>query len=203
MVYYVVRRLLFPLFRSPVKIVEGVAHIPATGGFLIAANHIDFLDGFFITVATMQKRRDMVKFLSETNNYWWTGGATIPVEKKAKARSLDKAVEGLRRGAVVCIFPEGQRNGHGRLVEGKTGLARLALRTGLPVLPMGIVGPSGRNMLESLELFFLRRKTITVRIGPPLDFSRYAHEPITRELLHAITAEIMAAVAPLCEKRYP
>ncbi len=200
MLYGFLRRLLTPLFRTAIKDVEGLEHLPEHGGYLIAANHIDYLDGFTITVAVHRRHPRLVAFLSETGNYWWTGGATIPIDWQRKAESLERAVHALRRGTVICIFPEGRRNTTDMLLPGKTGLARLALWTGLPVIPVGLVGPSGSSFAQSLRTV-LRRHAMSIRFGAPLRFSHQQGQELTKEQLTSVTTTIMERIAQLCEKR--
>lgn len=202
MLYELLRRILAPLFRLPIKKIRGLDHLPVEGGYLIAANHIDYLDGFFITMAVMQRRPRMVKFLAETKNYWWTGGATIPIDPNNKAESLERSLMALREKNVVCIFPEGQRNIRNILCPGKTGIARLALASGLPIIPIGILGPSGNNFGESLRLLFRKTHTVELVIGEPLIFQPPVSGNITKELLIAHTREIMIHIGQLCGKRY-
>lgn len=200
--YRLLRFLLLPTFLSRIVRIEGAEHIPRTDGFLLAANHIDYLDGFFLSAVIGRERSSLVQFLSETNNYWWTGGATIPIDPSKKNTSLDRALQAVQNGGIVCIFPEGRRNAAGMMLPGKTGLARLALWSGKPVIPLGIAGRSGRSFLDSVRLLLTSRQRMTIRIGPPLRFSTEAPDAMTKEELVATTDTIMAAIATLAEKTY-
>lgn len=202
MFYRFAYRTVIPHVTNTLGRVEGLEHIPEHGSFLIAANHIDFLDGFFITAAISKRRTTVIQFLSVTNNYWWTGGATITIPKKEKAQSLDRALHALEQGVIVAIFPEGHRNATGVLDHGKTGIARLALWSGVPVLPIGLVGPSGNSMWQSVQQTFFQKKRTTIQIGPPLYFRKNGNRQLSEQELGATTATIMTAIARLCQKTY-
>jgi 1-acyl-sn-glycerol-3-phosphate acyltransferase len=202
-IYSIIRKFLFPVFRLPIKKISGVTNLPFRGGYLIAANHNDFLDGFFITAAAVMRRPRQVKFLSETKNYWWTGGATIPVDKKNKAKSLEIALKFLNNGKIICLFPEGRRNNLDIIPKAKTGLARLALWSKKPVIPLGIICASGRTFFDSLKLFVLKKKPLEIKIGQPMTFPDLYDKKITRDLLEEVSGRIMKEVAVLCNKKYP
>lgn len=199
MLYRLICWLLMPIFRPFLGRVEGADRLPE-GGFLLAANHIDYLDGFFLTLAVRLSRRRLVQFISETNNYWWAGGATIPIERANKAASLERAMRSLKNGSIICVFPEGRRNASETLLPAKTGIARLALWSGMPVVPVGLVGPMGRTFFGSLGNFFFRRKKISIRFGESLRFPAETVHEVPRDLLHQTSRAIMNALAPLCDK---
>lgn len=200
MIFPLVWKTLLPLFRRRIALIEGSGNLPREGGFLLAANHIDYLDGFFLTAAVGHDRPRLVKFLSETNNYWWTGATTIQVSRAEKAHSLDLARSALENGSIICVFAEGRRNATDVLLPGRTGLARLAHWTGATVVPVGMSGPSGKNFASSCATLLFHRKPVTIRFGPPMVFTRLAPELVTKELLLATTVSVMSAVGRLCNK---
>lgn len=194
-------RALLPLFRWRLGTVAGLENIPHGQGYLLAANHVDFLDGFFISAALWDKTRP-IKFLSKTKNYWWTFGSTIPVDADKRAASLDDAYDALKKGAVIAIFPEARRNGHGPLGNGRTGVARVALRSGTPIVPVGLRGPSGRNSLHSLLLYFVAGKRISIAVGKPLFYPLDSTQEYPKERLHGIMDEVMRHISELCGLEY-
>ncbi len=202
MLYQTIRHHAERIFRPVIGTVEGAEHIPETGPFLLAANHIDYLDGFFITFALISRNKRMVKFLTETNNYWWTGGAAIPVNPNNKVRALEQAEQALGSGSIICIFPEGARNSSNALLPGKTGIARLALWNNVPVIPLGLIGGSGRSPADSLRTYVLRGNAVRVRIGKPIAFPRAERQAINKPLLEQTTDTIMEHIAILCNKTY-
>jgi len=201
MMYRLLRRILLPLFLHRIVRCEGEENLPHEGGFLLAANHIDYLDGFYISAVVGRDRPRLVQFLSETNNYWWSGGATIPIEKSEKSASLQKALVALNTGAIICFFLEGRRNNTNTLLQGKTGLARLAAWSGRPVVPIGLSGPSAPNFLTSVFLHLFRRTPVTIRIGTPMVLPRRSPDSLAKPELVAMTRMIMERVAQVCGKR--
>jgi len=202
-IYSIIRKFLFPIFRLPIKKISGVTNLPFRGGYLIASNHNDYLDGFFITAAVIMRRPRQVKFISETKNYWWTGGATIPVDKRNKGKSLENALKFLNNGKIICLFPEGARNNSDIILKAKTGLARLALWSKKPVVPLGIICGSGKTFFNSIKLFVLKKRPLEIRIGKPLTFPDLYDKKITKDLLDEVSRRIMKEVAFLCQKQYP
>lgn len=201
MVYVTVRRILYPLFRGMFAGVSGGEHLPAAGPYLLAANHIDYLDGFFIAMALHEINGHEVYFLTKSGNYWWTRAA-LPINPDRRSESVDDAVDYLKQGRIICNFIEGSRNTLLHLLRGRTGTARLALMTGVPVIPVGLSGPTGRNFVQSLTNLATSRKNVTVRFGAPIDLGRFLGKPIDYGLLQEATQEIMRGVVPLAEKLY-
>lgn len=202
MFYGTLRHHAEHIFRPIIGTVEGAEHIPANGPFLLAANHIDYLDGFFITFAIISRNKRMVKFLTETKNYWWTGGAAIPVNPNNKAKALQQAEQALGHGSIICIFPEGARNPSNQLLPGRTGLARLALWSNVPVIPLGLIGKSGNTSMDSIRTYVMHGNSVKVRIGEPIIFPRIEREAINKPLLERTTNTIMERVATLSNKTY-
>jgi 1-acyl-sn-glycerol-3-phosphate acyltransferase len=110
---------------------------------------------------------------------------------RASASSMDVVLDALREGKVVGIFPEGTRSPDGRLYRGRTGVARLALATGVPVVPVGVQHTHPPSWRRSV-----------VRFGEPLDFSAYAGAGNDRDVLRHVTDEVMAAIQDLSGQRY-
>ncbi len=203
MIYRLLHRLLLTMFLKRLSLLEGLEHLPPSGGFVIAANHIDYLDGFFLAAAIGRDGPRMLKFLSETRNYWWADGATIPVDPNNKAAALDRALAAIQAGSIICLFVEGQRNPTPRLLPGKTGAARLALKTGCPVIPLGISGLSARNFLQSVIWTFTGRSRVALRIGQPIVLPNVDADTITKPQLVSLTRTIMEGVARVAGKAPP
>lgn len=202
MVYRLLRALLSPLVRSRIASVTGVEHLPKDGPFLVAINHNDYLDGFFIAILITNATDRRVTFLTVSKNYWWTGGAMIAIDREHKSAALDRALEALKKGTVICVFPEGQRNQSVTLLPAKTGIARLALWSGFPVVPIGIRGASGTSMPNSIRRFLFGTDRTTIAIGAPLSFPTVDYGIIDEPRFHAATDAIMTAIACLAGK-YP
>ncbi|MBI3115067.1 MAG: 1-acyl-sn-glycerol-3-phosphate acyltransferase [Candidatus Kerfeldbacteria bacterium] len=198
MTYATVRRLCFPLFTARLARVDGSEHIPEPP-YVIASNHVDFLDGFYLAAAFFRARGHTPLFLTKTDNYRWTS-ATIPIDPDRPGATLDVALDRLRAGSIICNFPEGHRNHTDRIGEGKTGTVRLARLAGVPVVPVGLAGGAHpRLFVGSLWHLVRGGHPVIVRIGRPIRFAAGpAADPTT---LHTQTNELMRTIAALCGKR--
>ncbi len=195
-VFSTLSKIGYPLFQSKIEEVRGVEHLPKKGGYIIAANHVDWLDGFFIATAVGQARHVPVYFLTKSKYYWWTT-VIIPIPKR-KGDIIDQTVRHLRRGKVITIFPEGQRNPTSKLWPGKTGAVRMAMAAGVPVIPLGITCSYGRNVGQSLVNLMSKNHRVRIHIGKPLEFP--SPDGLSHELLHRQTERLMKSIATLCHK---
>ncbi len=190
--------------------VEGRDNVPVTGAAIIASNHLSFSDSIFMPLMVHRK----VTFIAKAEYFqgtglkgWLTkmffvGTGTIPVDRsggRAAQAAMDTGLRILRSGELFGIYPEGTRSPDGRLYRGKTGVARLALESGAPVIPVAmlnsdIVQPPGR----------IRPKIMRVRIvfGAPMEFSRYAGQAGDRFVERAVTDEIMYELMELSGREY-
>lgn len=184
------------LFRRRVVRVEGLRHLPQNRSFLIAANHIDFLDGILVSVALYPPLRRKIVFPSRTSRYRLFGNPTIRIQPDDRAASLDAAAETLQKGNAVCFFIEGERNPTDVLLPPKTGVARLALRSGAPIVPVGLRGPSFGTFLGSL----LHTRGVEVHVGEPIAVQKDAGE--SPEKVQKLLREVAEAVARLAGKEY-
>ncbi|WP_199399190.1 lysophospholipid acyltransferase family protein [Zhihengliuella sp. ISTPL4] len=204
--YTLGRSLIAPLARLVYRPrIEGREHVPTTGPVIFASNHLSFIDSIAIPVAAPRP----VHFLAKSSYFEGTGvkgwasktffeaiGA-IPVRRgagQAALDALDLQRQLLDEGLAAALYPEGTRSTDGRLYKGRTGVAFLALQTGAPVVPVGLIGtdkvmPVGAKMPTLSE-------RITVRFGEPLDLS--PHGPATSGRARRLaTDEIMAAIHAL------
>ncbi len=185
--------------------VEGLHHVPATGGVLLASNHLSFIDSVVIPVVVPRR----VAFLAKSDYFtgtglrgaaqraWFEGLGMLPVDRddpRAALGSLDTALEVLARGDAFGLYPEGSRSRDGRLYRGRTGVAHLALTAGVPVVPVGLVGT---DRLQPVGARFPRPVRVTVRFGAPvLPGARFEGMPAGRAR-RQLTDEVMAAIAAL------
>ena len=131
--------------------VIGLDNIPATGGVILASNHLSFFDSVALPIVVPRK----VVFLAKSDYFtgtgvkgalvrgWFEGMGMLPVDRddsKAAIASLETALDVLGRGEAFGIYPEGTRSRDGRLYRGRTGVAHLALSAGVPVVPVGLTG---------------------------------------------------------------
>ena len=129
----------------------------------------------------------------------WGLGPFVGGNGRAARAALDTGIGVLREGRLFGIYPEGTRSPDGRLYKGRTGVARMALEAGVPVVPVAMIGTDRANPVGSR---FWRPCRIGIRIGPPLDFSRYLEITDDRQVERAMTDEIMDAVRVLSEQEY-
>jgi 1-acyl-sn-glycerol-3-phosphate acyltransferase len=190
--------------------VEGEENIPDEGAAIFASNHLSFSDSIFLPL--MVPRR--MTFLAKSDYFTGTGvkgRATaaffkgvgqLPVDRsggRAGEAALRSGLKVLRRGELLGIYPEGTRSPDGRLYRGRTGVARMALEAGVPVLPVAMIGtdkaqPTGKKIPKLMR--------IGVKIGTPLDFSRYEGMEGDRFVLRSITDEIMYELMLLSGQEY-
>ncbi len=190
--------------------VEGDEHIPEEGAAIFASNHLSFSDSVFLPVVVPRR----VTFLAKSDYFTGSGikgrltaafmkaVGQLPVDRsggKAGNAALTSGLRVLNRGELLGIYPEGTRSPDGRLYRGRTGVARMALEAGVPVIPVVMVGtdeaqPTGKKLPRIMR--------IGVRIGTPLDFSRYEGMQDDRFVLRSITDEIMYALMELSGREY-
>lgn len=178
--------------------VSGGEHLPAQGPCILAANHASYLDPILIAMACPRPVRfivDKTQFHRPLVHWIAVRTGAIPVENNPRdIGSVRRALQALRQGAVVGIFPEGGRSEDGSLKAGKPGAALLALRGGVPLVPAGIVGayrayPRGRLVP--------RPSPIAVRFGAPIPFPADWRHHAAREHLDEATALVMARIREL------
>jgi 1-acyl-sn-glycerol-3-phosphate acyltransferase len=190
--------------------IEGVENIPAKGPAILASNHLAVVDSFYLPL--MVPRR--MYFLAKSEYFTGTGAkgafqrwffsasSQIPIDRTgadAAAGALSAAKRKLDAGDLMAMYPEGTRSPDGRLYKGKTGLARVAMECGVPVIPVAMIGTSELNPPGST---MLRPSKITVKIGKPLDFSRYEGMEGNRFIERAVTDEIMYELMRLGDQQY-
>jgi 1-acyl-sn-glycerol-3-phosphate acyltransferase len=213
MLYWVFKGLLKPPIRAAWKVrPDGLENVPKEGPAIIAANHLSFLDSFFIPICvnwrTVTYLAKADYFKSWKTAWFFRGVGQIPVERDDRKKSqdaLDVGMDVLSEGRLLGIYPEGTRSPDGRLFRGRTGVARLALRSGAPVIPCGVVG-SQDVLPKSGKVPRLvgpdGRIKVRVRFGEPLDFSQYADRESDRFVLRSITDEIMYEILQLSGQSY-
>jgi 1-acyl-sn-glycerol-3-phosphate acyltransferase len=200
-------------FRAITKHYEGLDHIEINKPYIFAANHIGLIDAPFIASVLMKKLNHRIHFFAKEELIKQYGKFItkkilrfIPVYWSDPSKSIEEATLWLKKGESVAIFPEGRRSTAPHLVRGKTGVARLALSSRVPVVPIGYQGPIPSKMNESLlgdmaDLFKVHAP-VTVKVGKPMFFPEYYNQPISKELLQRMTDEIMEKISPLCNKKY-
>jgi 1-acyl-sn-glycerol-3-phosphate acyltransferase len=203
MLYWIIKGVLTPVLRVLFRVhVEGRAHIPRRGPVILAANHRSFLDSIFIPLVVRRRVTFVAKaeYFDDRKTAWFFRGVgQIPIRREggsASERALRSAQEVLDRGGVFAIYPEGTRTRDGLLHRGHTGVARLALRTGAPIVPVGLVGTDEVQPVDAKLPRVGRR--VTIRFGAPIDPARYRGAADDRLALRALTDEVMFEIRELC-----
>jgi 1-acyl-sn-glycerol-3-phosphate acyltransferase len=203
--------LLGPLLRLWCRpTVEGAEHIPESGGALLASNHLAVADSFLLPamverrIVFLAKREYFTQsgFVGWLKKQFMTGVGQVPVDRgsgSAARAALDTGIRLLREERLVGIYPEGTRSPDGRLYKGKTGVARMALESEVPVIPVAMVGTDKVNPIGSK---MWRPHKVTIRIGEPLDFSRYYGMASDRFIQRSVADEIMYALMELSGNEY-
>lgn len=214
MLYHLLKYVLIgPFLRlTSRRVVTGRENFPRDGAALLVGNHESVADWLFMPL--LMPRR--VTFLAKSDyftgtgirgmlsRWFFAGSGQYPIDRTnadAAQAALDAGLAVLSKGDVLCIYPEGTRSPDGRLFRGKTGPARLALRAGVPVIPVGVTGAG--EYVRGLSRFRLgRRPEIRVMVGEPLDLSPWAGRAGDRTAEREITDECMRRIQALTGQEY-
>jgi len=190
--------------------VEGLEYVPDEGPAIIASNHLSFSDSIFMPLVVKRK----VTFVAKAEYFtgrglkgflvrmFFVGTGTIPVDRaggRAAQAAIDTGLRILREGRLFGIYPEGTRSPDGRLYRGKTGVARLALESGAPVIPVVMLNA---DEIQPPGKIIPKVKRVRIRFGAPMDFSRYHGMAGDRFIERAVTDEIMYRLMELSGREY-
>ena len=189
--------------------VEGLEHIPATGGAIFAGNHLSVADELLLGTVVPRHLAFWAKseYFNGTgvkggfSKFVLTGLGAIPVERaggRAALSAFDAAIPVLRAGDLVAVYPEGTRSPDGRLYRGRTGAARLAVAAGVPIIPVGVTGTDKAQPIGT-RVPRPGRAKITIKFGKPLDFTG---RPDDRTSLRTMTDELMTEIQKLTGQEY-
>jgi 1-acyl-sn-glycerol-3-phosphate acyltransferase len=189
--------------------VEGIELIPRTGGVIFAGNHLSVADELFLGASVPRHLAFWAKsdyFDGTGLSGWFTrsvlnGLGAIRVERgggRAALEAFDGAIPVLKAGDAIALYPEGTRSPDGRLYRGRTGVARLAVAAGVPIVPVGTIGtekvqPIGQPYPTP------KRNTVTIKYGKPIETTGRASD---RTSLRALTDEVMAEIQKLTGQEY-
>jgi 1-acyl-sn-glycerol-3-phosphate acyltransferase len=205
--YDVAKVVIKPMFHAAWRFtVEGLEHVPADGPAILCPSHTSVLDSFFLP-AVLPRRITYVgkaEYMdSWKTKYLFPALGMIPIDRtggNAAERALAAAQRVLERGELFGIYPEGTRSRDGKLHKGHTGPARLALRTGAPIIPVGIIG--ARDIMPPNASFPRLLKPVTVKFAPPVSVERYLDRADDRLVLRQIIDEVMYEIRNLTGQEY-
>ncbi len=208
--YWILKAIIKPVLRVIYRIrVEGRANIPRKRAAIIAANHVSFLDSFFIPLVINKRKLTYLAkddyFRSWKTAWFFRMAGQIPVDRSGGEKSeaaLNTGLRVLKDGNLLGIYPEGTRSPDGRLHRGRTGVARLALQAGVPVIPVGLIGTDVVMPKAAKFPRLTGRIEVRVRFGKPIDTSRFAGRESDRFALRSLTDEIQYEIMQLSGQEY-
>jgi 1-acyl-sn-glycerol-3-phosphate acyltransferase len=205
---YIIMGPLLALLGRPKP--EGLEYIPHSGPAILASNHLAVADSFYLPLVVRRR----ITFLAKSEYFTGTGIkgrctrwfytvlGQVAIDRTSADTAqdaLDTAKRLLQDGKLLGMYPEGTRSPDGRLYKGKTGLARLALETGVPVIPVAM---TGTNVVNPPGTKMWRFGSVSVRIGKPLDFSRFEGLAGNRFIERALIDEVMYELMRLAGQEY-
>ena len=207
MLYWVVKAVLTPILRVCFRVnVEGRENLAPRGPVILASNHRSFLDSIFLPLVLRRRVTFVAKaeYFDDPKTAWFFRGVgQIPIRREggsASERALASATEVLQAGGVFAIYPEGTRTRDGFLHRGHTGVARLCLRTGTPVVPVGLIGTEKVQPIGA-RLPVIGPK-VEVRVGKPLNLSAWQDAPVDSRACRQIAAAVMDEIQQLTGQQY-
>jgi 1-acyl-sn-glycerol-3-phosphate acyltransferase len=202
MLYWAMKVVLTPVLRVTYRVrIEGREHLPTRGPVILAANHRSFLDSIFMPLVVGRRVTFVAKaeYFDDPKTAWFFRAVgQIPIRREGGTASdgaLSAATDVLESGGVFGIYPEGTRTRDGFTHRGHTGVARLARRTGAPIIPVGLVGtdecqPTDKKLPRPF-------RKVVLRFGAPIRADHYAGSD-DGLALRQITDEVMFEIVQLC-----
>ena len=207
MVYLFPKLAIIPVIKLYVREVNGLENIPKKGAFIAAANHASYMDHLIIASYIVKHLNKKFHFLAKKEHFdnflkkaWHSYAGAIPLDRQSGGKeALKLAVKALKQGKIIAVHPEGTRSLTGKLQKAKTGVARLALLSKAPVVPIGLKGtfeilPKGK--------YIPKFKRAVMNIGKPMYFAAYHNKKINKKTLREVTTKIMKEIARLCNQKY-
>ncbi len=207
MKHIVVGPILLAIFRPWII---GLENVPKTGGAILASNHLSFIDSIFLPLVVERRMAFLAKSEYFTGKglkgwatkFFFTATGQLPIDRsggKASEASLNTGLAVLGRGELLGIYPEGTRSPDAKMYRGRTGVARMVLEAGVPIVPVAMIDTE-KVMPIGKRLPKIRR--IGIIIGEPLDFSRFEGMEGDRFVLRSVTDELMYELRALSGQVY-
>ena len=190
--------------------VEGLENVPKEDAAIMVSNHVSFSDSFFLPLVVPRH----IAFLAKSEyftgkgikgwltKYFFAGVGQVPIDRsggRASEAALRTAQRILRGAGLLGIYPEGTRSPNGTLFRGRTGVARMALESQVPIVPVAMINTYEIQPPGAIKPSLGR---VGIRIGTPMDFSRYYGQEEDRFILRSVTDEVMYAVQTLSKQQY-
>ncbi len=197
LLYRVVAAVSRPILYGPFRLrVQGTEHVPATGGCVLACNHLSNFDPWPLGMPLYPER--WLRFMAKAELYWWPAtyvldaAGAFPVHReRADVEAVETAVRLAREGNVVVMFPEGTRRRKGLVkrhqARARSGAARIALLAGVPLVPAAVAGTDRLLSLGPLRVAF----------GAPIETEDLVASEDTRQAARLATERLMARIAEL------
>ncbi|MDP3765849.1 MAG: lysophospholipid acyltransferase family protein [Nanoarchaeota archaeon] len=207
MVYLEAKLTIIPVVKLWVSKVNGLGNLSKKGAFIIAANHASYMDHMIIGAYIISYLDRKLHFLAKKEHFdnffkkWWHNYiSAIPTDRQEGGKeALKSAIKALKEGKIIAIHPEGTRTLTGKLQKARTGIARLALISKVPVVPIGLIGTF--EMLPKGK-YIPKFKRAIMNIGKPMYFHEYYNKKINKRILREVTIKIMKEIAKLSKQKY-
>lgn len=206
----IVQHIVLPILNTWIKKVKGLENIPKDKSFILTPNHSSYIEHFLIGSIVIPYLNRKLYYIAKKEHFdtvsqkmwsklWMKYVPTIPIDRRKGEKALNDALSHLKKGKIVLIYPEGTRSLTGKIQQGKTGVARLALGAKVPVVPLGIKGtfeilPKGKKIPKLKKAIF--------NFGRPMYFNEYYNKPITKKILREVTNNVMKEIARLSGQKY-
>jgi 1-acyl-sn-glycerol-3-phosphate acyltransferase len=190
--------------------VEGLEYVPSSGPVIVASNHLAVADSFYLPLVLRRRITFLAKaeyftgtgLKGKLTKFFYSSTGQVPIDRTdadSAQAALQTAQRILSQGKLLGMYPEGTRSPDGRLYKGKTGLARIALESGIPVIPVAMIGTDVVNPPGDKMWHFGR---VQVRFGKPMDFSRFEGLAGNRFIERAVIDEVMYELMRLSGQEY-
>lgn len=189
---------------------RGLDKIPAEGAAILASNHLAVMDSFYLPLMAKRQLTFLAKkeyfttpgLVGGIQKWFFSSVGQVPIDRQDKDSqdaAMATAERVLSRGDILGMYPEGTRSPDGRLYKGKTGLARIALKTGVPVYPVAMINTNRVNPINS---WIPRPFRCGVYVGDPIDPAQFRHAGDDYQQARAMTDAIMRSLAELSGQEY-
>ncbi|MBN9634333.1 lysophospholipid acyltransferase family protein [Mycolicibacterium sp. HS_4_1] len=190
--------------------VTGLEYVPDSGAVILASNHLAVADSFYLPLVLRRRIYFLAKaeyfngtgIKGKLTKFFYSSTGQVPIDRTnadSAADALTAAAKILDQGTLLGMYPEGTRSPDGKLYKGKTGLARIALETGIPVIPVAMIGTDVVNPPGSKMWHFGR---VEVKFGKPMDFRRFEGLAGNRFIERAVIDEVMYELMRLSGQEY-